>query len=159
MVRTILKEKQSAVSRPSFKSKNIFPFLLLAFDTICLSIRRYSNEEAQALKNSVKQETSGVASTIKDKMHQAADALEHRMNDMKEKFGDTVSSVTGNTEDNSQPINARAVWEATRSQKQKNDENSTRKSQLIDESFGDNPKESIPRMEKQTVPDPLDTPH
>jgi hypothetical protein len=111
---------------------------------------------------------SGVTAKIKEQMHQAADTLENRMENikatskaMKEKFGDAVSSLTGNGENGGgkQPVNARAVWEASRSKEQKEAEIKNRKSQLTDKAFGDNPKEQTPRFEKQTLPDPLDTPH
>jgi hypothetical protein len=92
-------------------------------------------------------------------MNQAAGTLEQKLDDMKEKFGNAVSSLTGNKDDSGQAVNARAVWEASRSEEQKKNENANRKSQLTDEAFGDNPKEKTPRFEKQTLPDPLDTPH
>lgn len=87
---------------------------------------------------------SGVTAKIKEQMHQAADTLENKMDTMKEKFGDAVSSLTGNEENGKQQaLNARAVWEASRSEEQKKSQNEDRKSQLTDEAFG-NPKEKTP---------------
>jgi hypothetical protein len=106
---------------------------------------------------------SGVTAKIKEQLDHAADTLEDKMGNMKEKFGNAVSSITGNDQDTTpggkQAVNARAVWEATRSEEQKQAENANRKSQLTDEAAGDNPKEKTARMDKQTLPDPLDTPH
>ena len=93
-------------------------------------------------------------------MDHAADVLESGIQSIKEKFGDAVGGG-GDSEQQQHPVNARAVWEATRSEEQKTKAaNASRKAQLTDEVYGtDLPTEATPRMEKDTVPDPLDTPH
>ncbi|KAL4516596.1 hypothetical protein Ndes2526B_g05182 [Nannochloris sp. 'desiccata'] len=103
---------------------------------------------------------SGVTAKIKEQMHEAADMLENKMDNMKEKFGNAVSSLAGdNGNGGHQAVNARAMWEASRSEKGEKNEKKSRKSELTDEVSGDNPKEKTPRFDKQTLPDPLDTPH
>ena len=99
---------------------------------------------------------------VKEKLHNAADSLEHGMDNMKEAFGGAASSLASMTgsDTGNEPINARAEWEATRSDEQKQASNASRKAQLTDEAYGtDNPSEATPRFDKQTIPDPLDTPH
>lgn len=107
-------------------------------------------------------ENPGILGKAKEKLHNAADSLEHGMDNMKEAFGGAASSLASMTGSDSgnEPINARSVWEESRSEEQKAVANANRKAQLTDEAYGtDNPSEATPRFDKDTVPDPLDTPH
>lgn len=54
---------------------------------------------------------------------------------------------------------ARAVWEATRTEEQKQDEAKSAKSKLTDDAFGDDPTENRTRDEKRILPSDFYTRH
>jgi hypothetical protein len=106
-------------------------------------------------------EGESVGDKVKESMNRAADALEGGMASAKDKISEAVGGGGDASQGSnaSQAVNARAEWEASRSPEQRAAHNADRKSQLTDEAYGDNPAEATPRMDKDTVPDPLDTPH
>ncbi len=95
----------------------------------------YSGTKRSVEEGGAARYEEGAITTLKIKEHQTVDTLDEKMDNMKEKFGKSVSSLIESEEDKDQAMNARAIsgWEASRTEEeQKKKENATRKSQVTD---------------------------
>lgn len=92
------------------------------------------------------QEAAGKStfSDVKDKASQAMGAAQQKMSEL----GDQAKEAMGSGGER-KLASAQAVWEASRSEEQKGEEEGDRKSQLTNEAFGDNPQESTSRDDKK----------
>ncbi|GAB4821388.1 hypothetical protein N2152v2_008434 [Parachlorella kessleri] len=92
------------------------------------------------------QEAAGKStfSDAKDKASQAMGAAQQKMSELGDQAKDAVNSGGER-----KLASAQAVWEASRSEDQKGEEEGHRKSQLTNEAFGDNPQESTSRDDKK----------
>jgi hypothetical protein len=98
-----------------------------------------------------REDSKPVQSDLREKLSQAAETLEQGVASLKEKFG-----LAGNGQENEHrpgAMSARAEWEATRSDEQKEAERNTRTSQLTDEAHGDEPQDATQRKDKSITPD------